>query len=295
MALVAYSVLGNKWEYHLTLTAYSDYMLENGEILGPSDQLLKLGNRGNKPLIKNWLHDFTVFCGSIDDLNNLNYLKYLNESHNVKLLSSEELKILKRLLKLYSVISNPFEHQGFFQNSDLFDFYFEAEAPAEDQTPAAAEDRLAGIKEYYHQELKKLRLKYSLIAGQQKYAGYNLSQLINLLRGNLKSPKDLLSIMAALNQQVVVDKILESNQFITDLYYQQAYVDFKARPTNFNLAYLYRTIFKQANFLEQESAIFMQYLSSLNKNLIGAVYADLKSKIFKWQEFKLENNKIIYK
>jgi len=291
--LLASFLRWDKFSFWVNLAGFIKHIRQNQEKLGSEKADFTLG-KTHPPTIGDWVNDYVVFAeGRPSKMDELSLSNYFAQSENYKKLSKEEKETLKKVLKLFIIFANPDKHASYYREPYLYDKIIQEEGINEEKDFAAA--KTAQIQRLYQQELKKLWLKYLLEEGLDSLKETNVMESLNFVKENLNSPERLLPALILINRQKVGDKVLESQATLADLYWRQTFLAFKARPKNFHLGYFYKIVLKQAGLAEAESAAFTQYLSGINNNLKGMVYADLAANVFKWREFKLADNQIVVK
>ncbi len=273
MSLIASQIRWYKWAYPEILGRYLGYLRENNELVGQVNLSYIFAAKDNRPSVKNWLNDFIIFSGSPKELNSLNFIKYFNESPNVKLLTKAEARILKRALKLYSILTSPFAHQNFFREPYLFDDYFETVLPDQPSAsptlpavagaavkPAVKDNNLAKAEQLYHGAVASLADRYNISSGLKKYQNLNLNQLTELLK---EAPADPAVVLPTLSLIAQKDKSLNL--------------------AGKDLKKFFKAALSAAGLAENESAVFLMQLARANKKLVGLTYLDVKTLTFKWR------------
>jgi hypothetical protein len=282
MALVAEEILWYKWRFMGILVNYMSYMEENVELLGSADKSFNFPNQEIRPLVKNWLRDYVIFSGSPKELNSLNFLEYFSQNNNVKLLNQEDLRILKRILKLYSIFSSPLKNSNFFQQPYLFDDYFETgESPAAmsaaeilksadslaepaQANVSAADNPLTGITQKYNEILGQLQKDYEINRGLTSYKDRSLAELFELIKNN---PAEAKIVLPALT--IIVDRDNNFEEMI------------KVYRSGGNFIGPIKNILLTAALPEEQAAVYLIHLAKFNQKLLGYAYGDLKQKRFK--------------
>lgn len=262
-----------RWEYANILQRYQSYLRENLEVIGLPGKNFIFNNKPGNPTIKNWLDDYIIFSGSPQNLSGLALIKYFSESQNVKLLNLEEINLLKKILRLYNILTNPFANSNFFQNPELFDNEL-AEAPEELTVNLGSEDTLKQATDLYQTTLVNLQQKYQFSRGREIYKNYTVSQLKDLLLSERKSPAIVLPILSLLAVKDGGLKILEI---------ELASVLTVSTNPKFRFKEILNKLLLECGLTEVEAAVYVMHLAGLNKQLVGLTYIDLKTLTFKWR------------
>lgn len=289
-----------RWDrasFWYSVAGFIKFLKENEEKLGSEEQQFSIG-KAKPPTIGDWINDYIIFTeGRPSKMDELSQTSYFTTSDNVKKLNKEEKLVLKRVIKLFKIFANIDNHLSYYRDAALYDeeiLELEPEEP-EEEVVVPQIDKINKVRKLYQGELKKLWEKYKIDEGLKEFGKQSLSQLLGNLRLNLNRPEKLLPILISINKQKEPCKALASSPTLLELYNRQALLEFKVKPESFNPGYFYKLILTKAKLSEAEAAVFLQYLTKFNKDLVGVVYDDFKTNSFKWREVKLENNKIIIK
>lgn len=291
LALIDSQIRWRKWEYKEILQQNLNYISHNLELIGSLNKDYNFSAADNRPAIKNWIKDYIIFSDSPKGLDSLKLNKYFEENKNFKLLNNDDKKTLKRILKLYTILSNPFKHSSFFQTPGLFDFDFELASALESagesavQAPAEAaddvinkgsrdDDNLKKIQNIYKFTLTELQKKYGIDESVKKYNNYELPKLVEILIAGIKDPKIVLSILSLI---VKKDQQLD---ILTNQLAEKLKVTIKKQP---GLKEIFMELLLGCGLSENDSAVYLLHLANYNKKLQGWAYGDLKTLTFKWR------------
>lgn len=126
---------------------------ENKELVGQRE--IKVQNEEVKPFLKNWLKDYELFLGS-GMHNTLEITNYFFKNSNVRLLSPEERKLLRKIIEFYEVLKMPFNYPGSLSSAPLYVYGLEARGTGIRRRYMVSDSR---VKAFLEKEREKRTLK----------------------------------------------------------------------------------------------------------------------------------------
>ncbi|MCX6785709.1 MAG: hypothetical protein NTZ18_02560 [Candidatus Komeilibacteria bacterium] len=281
LGLIAAQLRWDKDNFFNILANYRGYLRENTETIGQAGLPYNFSVKDNNPTVKNWLNDFIISSGSPKELDTLSFIKYFNENLNVKLLKKEENILLKKILKLYTILTSPLKNSAFYQEPYLFDDFFETDltltpvnSPVFSQSAVikpTAND-LAQIADLYQTNLTALQGKYQINQGILTYKDYQLNQLKDLLLAEMKNPKTALPVLMVIVAKEGGLKLLEAELPTLLVVGENSKNKLKEAIGKLLLG---------AGLTQGEAAVYLMHLAKSNNHLAGWAYADLKDLTFK--------------
>ncbi|MEW6407550.1 MAG: hypothetical protein AB1465_02560 [Patescibacteria group bacterium] len=126
---------------------------ENKETLGKTE--IQLQGKTVKPYLQNWLLDLELSLGSKVH-SPLEITNYFFKSSNVRLISQEERKLLRKIFEFYEVLKIPFNYPGSFSFPPLYMYGIEVVGKGGRQIYRPANPRTAAVWESFKKEKKEI-------------------------------------------------------------------------------------------------------------------------------------------
>lgn len=128
---------------------------ENKEIIGKTE--IQVQDKSVKPYLQNWLLDLELSLGSKVHTP-LEIANYFFKNHNVRLISQEERKLLRKIFEFYEVLKIPFNYPDSFSFPPLYIYGIEAVGRGGRQIYRPTNPRTAAMWESFKrgkEEIKK--------------------------------------------------------------------------------------------------------------------------------------------
>jgi len=237
-----------------------------------STQPIMVNGQEVQPTIGNWLADFKA--NNLIDASNAVKIQYFNNSKNFRSLSESDKNLITRLLEIYRRIEN---YQQFLAKIDTENWHIIPPLPNEDEL--RKKEKIDDLKDHYAEDLKWLKEKYNLTAGETKYQSLTVQELLAVLDKEPQNPEVVLPVLQVLNEKDATLQSLNNLNLVSRIKNGEFYPGLKG----FQDKPLFRQILDIAELAADESALFVMHLAGINKNLMGLAYADLKENSFKWR------------